>query len=60
MDVYRDVIAQLLEGLAPGTILTISDARDRTGLTRKYVIPLFSRMEAEALVRRDGDVRVVL
>jgi selenocysteine-specific elongation factor len=60
LDVYHDVIAQLLDGLAPGTILTISDARDRTGLTRKYVIPLFSRMEADALVRRDGDVRVVL
>jgi selenocysteine-specific elongation factor len=38
--------------------LTIADARALLGTSRKYVVPLLTRFDAEAVTRRRGDVRV--
>ncbi|GAI79620.1 unnamed protein product [marine sediment metagenome] len=42
-----------------GRELAISLARDRTGLSRKYVLPILNRMESNGLVRRAGSVRII-
>ena len=42
-----------------GDTLTIAAAKSRTGLSRKYVIPLLNRMESDGLVRRSGNDRIV-
>jgi len=38
--------------------LTIADARDVLGSSRKYVVPLMSRLDAEGVTRRRGDERI--
>jgi len=38
--------------------LTVADVRDILGSTRKYVLPIVNRMDAEGVTRRRGDVRI--
>jgi selenocysteine-specific elongation factor len=38
--------------------ISISDAKQITGLSRKYLIPLLNRIERDGLVRRLGDFRI--
>ena len=38
--------------------LTIADARDVLGSSRKYVVPIMGRMDAEGVTRRRGDQRI--
>ena len=59
-EAYTSLKEMIIEGLSPGSSFTIPEAKDRVGLSRKYIIPLLNRMEADKLVRRDGDQRVVL
>ncbi len=52
----RDLIVTALR--ERGT-LTVSDARDILQSTRKYVLPLLNRLDAEGVTRRRGDDRVL-
>ncbi len=38
--------------------LTVADVRDILGSTRKYVLPIVNRMDAEGVTRRRGDLRI--
>jgi selenocysteine-specific elongation factor len=38
--------------------LTVADVRDLLGSTRKYVLPIVNRMDAEGVTRRRGDLRI--
>ncbi|MBN1531228.1 MAG: selenocysteine-specific translation elongation factor [Spirochaetes bacterium] len=38
--------------------ITIQQARDATGLSRKYLIPLLNRIEDDRLIKRLGDIRI--
>ena len=58
--VYASVVEQILKGRSVGSSFSIPEAKERTGLSRKYMIPLLVRMEADGYVRRNGDVRSVL
>jgi selenocysteine-specific elongation factor len=49
-----------LDGLSSGAAFSIPEAKERVGLSRKYIIPLLNRMEEDNLVRREGDQRVVV
>jgi selenocysteine-specific elongation factor len=51
----RQLIAQTV--MARGSI-TVADARDVLHSTRKYVLPLLNRMDADGVTRRQGDQRV--
>jgi selenocysteine-specific elongation factor len=51
----RQLIAQTV--VARGAI-TVADARDVLHSTRKYVLPLLNRMDADGVTRRQGDQRV--
>lgn len=59
-ETYRDLAGKILAELAPGQRLSIGVAKERSGLSRKFIIPLLNRMETEGLVRREGDERVVI
>ncbi|HET6966220.1 MAG TPA: selenocysteine-specific translation elongation factor [Acidimicrobiales bacterium] len=50
------VLAQLLEEHEEG--FTVSQARDALGTSRKHVLPLLSHLDAAAVTRRRGDLRV--
>jgi len=38
--------------------LTVAEARDLLGTTRKFILPILSRMDREGVTKRRGDVRV--
>ncbi|NOY08705.1 MAG: selenocysteine-specific translation elongation factor [Spirochaetes bacterium] len=57
---YSKLTALILEGYNPGDRFTIPEAKERTSLSRKYIIPLLNRMEKDGYVKRDGNERVVL
>lgn len=56
--VYEDLKTQLLQHLEHNEKLELSDAKNITGLSRKYILPLLNKMESDRLIRRMGDYRV--
>jgi selenocysteine-specific elongation factor len=58
-ETYRALAHAVLAGRPVGSLLQIAEARAASGLSRKYLIPLLNRMEAEGLVKREGDARRV-
>jgi Elongation factor SelB, winged helix. len=50
----REVVRR---GLAEHGSLTVAQARDLLGSSRKYVLALLARMDAEGVTRRRGDER---
>jgi len=58
-EIYLALIRSCLADLQPGSTLTIGEAKTRTSLSRKYIIPLLNRMERDGLVKRSGDERIV-
>jgi selenocysteine-specific elongation factor len=38
--------------------VTVADVRDLLGSTRKYVLPILNRLDAEGVTRRRGDDRI--
>jgi selenocysteine-specific elongation factor len=59
-ETYDSLVERITAGLEVGSSFSIGQARERTGLSRKYLIPLLNRMESAGIVRRDGDLRTVL
>lgn len=58
-ETYEKHARAILRNRKPGERLSISDARDSTGLSRKFLLPILNRMEREGYVRREGDIRIV-
>lgn len=54
------LVGRILEGREPGSRFTVAEAKEATGLSRKWILPLLNKMEDEGLVRREGDARLVL
>jgi selenocysteine-specific elongation factor len=50
-------IRRLIESMPDG--FTIADFRDRTGLSRKYAVPILEWADTEGLTVRRGDTRRV-
>ncbi len=50
----------VLQGHSRGDLFSIPEAKDRTGLTRRYMIPVLNKMEEKGMVKRVGDKRMVL
>ena len=59
---HRATLDQLRRDLAAikGTRLTVPAFKDRTGISRKYAIPLLEYLDREKVTRREGDIRIVL
>jgi hypothetical protein len=38
--------------------LTVPEAKDAVGLSRKYILPLLNRIERDGLIKRLGDFRI--
>jgi selenocysteine-specific elongation factor len=55
LDEARDRIARLVVQRAS---ITIADVRDLLGTSRKYILPIVNRMDAEGITRRRGDLRI--
>ena len=57
--VYQALVRAVLAGRAVGDLLELAQAKQASGLTRKYLIPLLNRMASDGYVRREGDARRV-
>ena len=60
IEAYEKHVGAIVKGRKTGDKITISDARENTGLSRKYILPILNRMEAEGYLKRVGDARIVL
>ncbi len=49
--------SELLRAAAVAGEVTLAEVRERTGLSRKYLIPLLEWADRKGVTRRDGDVR---
>jgi selenocysteine-specific elongation factor len=56
---YTDVIVRLVGYIREHGSMTVSEARDLLGTTRKYVVPLLEHMDALRITRRRGDQRLL-
>lgn len=57
-EAYREARAQLHTYLQEHGKMTVAEARDVLGATRKYVLPLLEHMDALRITQRRGDERV--
>lgn len=58
--VYNSICKAILNELTSGDTFDITHAKNCTGLSRKYIIPLLNRMEEKKLVVREESLRRVL
>ncbi|MCX7679819.1 MAG: selenocysteine-specific translation elongation factor [Spirochaetes bacterium] len=58
--VYEELKQQIMQLFENKEKISISEVRDVTGLSRKYLIPLLNKIESEGLVKRVGDYRIKL
>ena len=59
-ETFDNVVEKMLKKRKKGDRFTIADARESTGLSRKYIIPILNIMEKMKMVSRDGNDRIVL
>ena len=60
VDIYNKVKNLILKGSKSKDIITIAFVKEKTGLSRKYVIPLLNVLEREKLLKRQGNDRIVI
>ena len=58
--VLEEMRQKLMKGAVPGEDLTIDQARTRTGLSRRYLLPLFASLEEDGHLRRTEETRRVI
>ena len=54
------MVARLTEHLTAHGKVTVAEARDLFGTSRKYVLPLLEYLDQKRVTRRLGDERVLL
>ncbi|MCC7194898.1 MAG: selenocysteine-specific translation elongation factor [Gemmatimonadaceae bacterium] len=50
---------EICSALAGGGELTTSELREKTGLTRKYIVPILEYLDSARVTARRGDVRIL-
>ncbi len=56
--VYEDLKSKVMALFSGRDKITIPEAKDATGLSRKFIIPLLNRIESDGLIKRIGDFRI--
>jgi len=56
---YTEAVVQLVSYVREHGSMTVSEARDLLGTTRKYIVPLLEHMDALRITRRQGDQRLL-
>ncbi|NLI86217.1 MAG: selenocysteine-specific translation elongation factor, partial [Propionibacterium sp.] len=57
-EVYDGLKRKVMELFDGRDKISIPEAKDATGLSRKYIIPMLNRMEGDGLIKRIGDFRM--
>lgn len=56
-DAYQKMVDKLTEKLAKEGTITVAQARDMFGSSRKYMLAFLERLDAEGITVREGDLR---
>lgn len=56
---YDEAVSRLVAYLQERGTITVAEARDLLGTTRKYVLPLLEHLDERRITRRRGDERVL-
>ncbi|HEX9035667.1 MAG TPA: selenocysteine-specific translation elongation factor [Ktedonobacterales bacterium] len=57
-EAYREAARRVLERLRANGAITVAEARDLLGATRKYTLAIFERLDERRITARRGDDRV--
>jgi selenocysteine-specific elongation factor len=57
-DVYEKMKNAIMSIFETKNKVTVPEAKDAVGLSRKYIIPLLNRIERDGLIKRLGDFRI--
>lgn len=57
-DVYDKMKKAIMELFDTKNKVTVPEAKDAVGLSRKYILPLLNRIERDGLIKRLGDFRI--
>ncbi len=57
-EVYRELSRAIMGLFDTRDRISVPEAKDATGLSRKFILPLLNRIEGDGLVRRVGDFRI--
>ena len=58
-ETYTQALTLLVDYLHTHTTMTVAEARDTLGASRKYILPLLEHMDALHITRRAGDMRTL-
>ena len=58
-ETYDEALATIVRYLREHGKITVAEARDLLGATRKYILPLLEHMDALKMTRRMGDERIL-
>jgi selenocysteine-specific elongation factor len=56
---YEEAVSRIVSYLTAHGALTVADARDLLGTTRKYMLAIFEHLDERRITRRSGDDRVL-
>jgi selenocysteine-specific elongation factor len=56
-DAYAQASQRIRDALTEHGELTVSQAREALGTSRKYALPLLNRMDTDGVTKRRGDIR---
>lgn len=56
---YEAALSKLVTYLCEHDRMTVAEARDVIGTSRKYILPLLEHMDALRITRRQGDERTL-
>lgn len=59
-DTYKEAVVRLVAYLHEHGTITVAEARDTLGTTRKYILPLLEHLDERHITRRLGDQRVLV
>ncbi len=57
---YENIKGEIIKFLKKNGQISIQDVHSLFGFSRKYTIPLLNYLEKEGIVRREGDIRVLV
>lgn len=58
-ETYVEAVTKLIDYLREHKTITVAEARDILGATRKYILPLLEHLDALRITRRAGDIRML-
>ncbi len=57
---YQNIKTEIINFLGNNDSISIQQVRELFGFSRKHILPLLSELEEEKVIRRQGDIRVLV